>query len=352
MKNSFARVVGFALAAGGALAFSGAGTQAKDFFKMGSLAPGMSPFTVNTAFATIINKHLKDVEIQVSATGSGMRHQLLTARGRMDFFMSSPVGQWLMERQIGPFKKLKNGKEMSGKLRHIFTYEIGPYHFLTYADSGIQKIADLKGKKVFIGPPGGAATRVVGIMIKAQTGLVAGTDYTKINMGWSAAIQAFQDKKFDVLVFPTNAPSPAIQQIALNNKLRLLSVDVSKQGRLLKTPGRTIRTIDPTVYGANMVNTKPVSTLGALVGIGVRADMPEAMVYKITKTFWENVKDAHATASWMKNAVNLDVALVVVPHGLHPGAARYYKERGVKIPAAFRPGQKWDAKSMTFKTTK
>jgi len=338
------------LAAGVALAVSGGVAQAKDFFKMGSLAPGMSPFTINTAFATIVNKHVKDVQIQVSATGSGMRHQLLVSKGKMDFYMSSPVGQWLMEKQIGPFKKLKNGKELSGKLRHIFTYEIGPYHFVTYADSGIKSMADLKGKKVFIGPPGGAATRVVAIMIKAQAGLVAGKDYTKINMGWSAAIQAFQDKKFDVLVFPTNAPSPAIQQIALNNKLRLLSVDVSKQGRLLRTPGRTIRTIDPTVYGKNMVNTKPVSTLGALVGIGVRADMPEDVVYRITKAFWENVNEAHASAVWMKNAVNLKVALVVVPHGLHPGAARYYKEKGVKIPATFQLGQKWDAKSMTFKT--
>jgi len=352
MRNGFVLAAGIALAATGALAVSVGAAQAKDFFKMGSLAPGMSPFTVNTAFATIINKHLKDVEIQVSATGSGMRHQLLAAKGRMDFFMSSPIGQLLMEKQIGPFKKLKNGKELSGKLRHIFTYEIGPYHFVTYADSGIMKIADLKGKKVFIGPPGGAATRNVGVMIKSQTGMVAGKDFEKINMGWSAAIQAFQDKKYDVMVIPTNAPSPAIQQIALNNKLRLLSVDISKQGRLLRTPGRTIRTIDPTVYGPNMVTRMPVTTLGALVGIGVRADMPDDVVYKITKAFWENINDAHATASWMKNAVNLDVALVVVPHGLHPGAARYYKERGMKIPAAFKTGQKWNAKSMTFKTTK
>ncbi len=338
------------IAAAMTLSLGGAVAQARDFYKMGSLAPGMSPFTINTAFATIVNKHVKDVQIQVSATGSGMRHQLLVSKGKMDFYMSSPVGQWLMESQTGPFKKLENGQELSSRLRHIFTYEIGPYHYVTYAGSGIKTIADLRGKKVFIGPPGGAATRVVAIMIKAQSGLEAGKDYTKINMGWGAAIQAFQDKKFDVLVFPTNAPSPAIQQIALNNKLRLLSVDVSKQGGLLRTPGRTIRTIDPTVYGKNMINSAPVSTLGALVGVGVRADMPEDVVYRITRAFWENVSEAHAAAVWMKNAVNLMAALVVVPHGLHPGAARYYMEKGLNIPAAYRVGQKWDAKSMTFKS--
>jgi TRAP transporter TAXI family solute receptor len=336
------------VAAVGMIVSAGA-TQAKDFYKLGSLAPGMTPFTVNTAFATIVNKHLKDVEIQVSATGTAMRHQLLVAKGRMDFFMSAPIGQFLMEKQIGPFKRLKNGKELSARLRQLFAYEIGPYHFVTYADSGITDMKQLKGKKVFIGPPGGAATRVVAIMIKAQTGLVAGKDYEKLNMGWSAAIQAFQDKKYDVMVIPTNPPSPAIQQIALTSKLRLLSVDISRQGRLLKTPGRTIRTIDPTVYGKNMVTRKPVTTLGALVGIGVRADMPADVVYRITKAFWEHVGEAYGSAVWMKSAVNLKNALVVVPHGLHPGAARYYKEKGLKIPPTYQVGQKWDARAMTFK---
>ena len=341
---------GIALAAGLVLALGAGAAQAKEFYKMGSLAPGMSPFTVNTAFATIVNKHVKDVQIQVSATGTGIRHQLLVSQGKMDFFMTGPIGQWLMEKQIGPFKKLKNGKELSGRLRSIFTYEIGPYHYVTYADSGITKIADLKGKKVFIGPPGGAATRVVGIMIKNQTGMVAGKDFAKINMGWSAAIQAFQDKKFDVLVFPANAPSPAIQQIALSNKLRLLSVDVSKQAKLLLTPGRTIRTIDPTVYGKNMVNTEPVTTLGAMVGIGVRANMPEDVVYRITRAFWNNIAEVHATAVWMKNTVNLKVALAVIPFGLHPGAARYYREKGLEIGEPFRTDQKWDAHAVSAMT--
>jgi len=345
MRTTLALIAG----AGVGVAVAAGAAQAKDFYKMGSLAPGMTPFTVNTAFATIVNKHVKDVKIQISATGSGMRHQLLVAKGRMDFFMSSPIGQFLMEKQLGPFKKLTDGKQLSGKLRHIFAYEIGPYHYVTYADSGITRMKQLKGKKVFIGPPGGAATRVVAIMIKSQTGLVAGKDYERLNMGWSAAIQAFQDKKYDVMVIPTNAPSPAIQQIALSNKLRLLSVDVSKQGALLRTPGRTIRSIDPTVYGKNMVTREPVTTLGALVGVGVRADMPADTVYRVTKAFWENIGEATAAAVWMKNAVNLKTALVVVPHGLHPGAARYYKEKGLTIPAAYKVGQKGDAKEMTFK---
>ena len=327
-----------------AVVLSAGHAGAADFYKLGSLAPGMSPFTINTAFASVVNKYVPDTKIQVSATGTAMRHMLLTAQGKMDFFMGSPIGVFLMHKQIGPFKKLKNGPELVKRLAHIFTYEIGPYNYVTYASSGITKIADIKGKTVFIGPPGGAATRVVRTMIKSQVGYMDGKEYKKINMSWSAAIQAFQDKKFDVLVVPANPPSAAIQQIALQNKIRLLSVDISKQGKLLRTPGRTKRVIPSDAYGANQVNDAPVPTLGALVGLGVRANMPAEKMYAITKAFWEHIDEVHAAAPWMKKVVNLDAALEVVPGKMHPGAEKYYREIGRKIPVSFQPGDKWVAK--------
>jgi TRAP transporter TAXI family solute receptor len=327
-----------------AIVLSAGQAGAADFYKLGSLAPGMSPFTINTAFANMVNKYVPDTKIQVSATGTGMRHMLLPAQGKMDFFMGSPIGVFLMHKQIGPFKKLKNGPELVKKVAHIFTYELGPYTFVTYAKSGIRKIADIKGRNVFIGPPGGAATRIVRTIIKSQAGYLDGKDYKKINMGWSAAIQAFQDKKFDVLVVPANPPSPAIQQIALQNKIRLMEVDISKQGKLLRTPGRTKRQIAADAYGPNQVNDKAVRTLGALVGLSVRMSMPAEKVYAITKAFWQHIDEVHAAAPWMKQVVNLTAALEVVPGKLHPGAEKYYREIGRKIPAAFQPGDKWVAR--------
>ncbi len=323
------------IAMGAAVAAPGA--QATEFYKLGSLAPGMSAFTVNTTFAHIVNKYVPDTKVQISATGSGMRHQLLAAQGKLDFFMATPIGHLLMVRQIGPFKKLKNGAALVKNLRHIFSYELGPYHFVTYANSGIMRVADLKGKKVFIGPPGGSATRSVAMMILGQTGFKAGKDYQTVRMSWSAAQQAFQDKKYDVMVMPTNWPSPSIQQIAITNKIRLLSLTYAKQNRALKTPGRSRAVIPVGVYGKNMVNTKPVTTLGYIAGLGVRKGVSADAVYAMTKAFWTHLKEVHAAAPWMKNTVTLDRALQTMPHPLHPGAARYYREIGLKIPPVFKP---------------
>jgi TRAP-type uncharacterized transport system substrate-binding protein len=120
-------------------------------------------------------------------------------------------------------------------------------------------------------------------------------------------------------------------------------------GRMLRSPGRTIRVIPAGIYGSNVVNTKDVPTLGALVGIGVRASMSEDLVYKMTKAFWTHIDQAHATAPWMKFSVNKRIALSVVPHGLHPGAAKYYKEAGMKIGLRYNINHKWDARKMSVK---
>jgi hypothetical protein len=265
---------------------------------------------------------------------------LLATEGKMDFFMGASSAYWLMYKQIGPFKKLTDGPARTRKLAMIFSYPIGVYHFVVYADSGINALQDIKGKQVFLGPPGGVATRNTELLIEAMTGYKVGRDYKQVKMGWGAAASAFQDRKFDVWNPTTNAPSPQVQQIALQNKIRLLGLDKSKfdhpaAKEYFKQPGRVVTEIKPDVYGSNLVNTEPIVATGAYVGLGTRTDMPEDVIYKMTKAFWEHLDEAHAMAPWMKNAINKEQALAAIAGRLHPGAEKYYKELGLKIPEAF-----------------
>ena len=225
--------------------------NAQEILKHGSFAPGLSPYTVNTAWATMANKYVDGIEIQIIATGPATRHQLLTVQNKMDFFMMSPVTYFLLYNQKGPFKKIKNGPELIKNHCGIFSYELGPYHFTTYAADGMRNLEDIKGKKVFIGPPGGSATRSVKMMIKQHSGLEAGKDFEQAKLGWGAAVQAFQDRKIDVLVVPTNYPSPGLQQVSLTNEIYLLSLDKDKLPNLpiAKQIGRTVVEIPADAYG-------------------------------------------------------------------------------------------------------
>lgn len=313
-----------------------AGAAAQQKFKLGSLPPGTTPFIVNTAWMQAVNKHVPGAEIRISATGPALRHQLMASEGKMDFFMYGVLGYHLMYKQIGPFKKITDGPARSRKLASIFSYPIGIYHFVVYESSGIRTLADIKGKQVFLGPPGGAATRNTRLLVEAMTGYEPGKDFKQVKMGWGPAQNAFLDRKFDVWIPVTNAPSPAVQQLALKNKIRLLSLDRDKFGhpaakRYFSQPGRLVLEVPPDAYGDNQANEKPVVATGAWVGMGVRASMPEELVYEMTKAFFDNVEEAWQAASWMKDAVNLKNAGAALSGRLHPGAARYYREKGVAV---------------------
>lgn len=308
-----------------------------ELYKVTSIAPGMSPFVVNTAIAKVVNNHVDGVEFQVRATGAATKHMVDAAMGEVDFLFGSPTINWLMVNKFGPYKDMDAAPELEQKVGMILSYQIGPYHYVTRADSGIETLDDLKGKKVFVGPPGGAATRVVLTNLKAATGLTS-DDIGVQTFGFDAAIQAFQDDKIDVIVLPTNVPSPAIQQFALTKEIRVLDVPVEKLSINL-AQGGTTNVIPAGAYGDNHLGGD-ARTHGALVNFSAGMHVPEEVVYQVTKAIWENLAEIHETAVWMPNTITKKQGLELIAGRLHPGAERYYRENGWTIPdpVVFTPG--------------
>ncbi len=317
--------------------------SAKEFYKLSSLAPGATPYVVNTTFVKIVQKYNPDIEIQVNATGAATRHALDAANGKIHFYMAAPILHFFMSKQLAMYKKVKKAPELSKNLRTMFNFPIGAYHIVVYANSGIKELKDIKGKRVFLGPQTGAARTVAKGIVEAVTGYKAGEDFKEAKFnGFGPARQAFQDRQLDVLVDPTNWPSAAISQVALNNKIRILGLtdaDWEKPGvkKVMKLPGRSRGAIPTGVYGKNQVNTAPAQLPFAWVGLGTIKSMPEDVIYKMTKTFWEHIDEVHKAAPWMKDAITLKNAFVKINMKLHPGAYRYYQEIGIKIPKVAVP---------------
>jgi len=326
-------------AAAGALAVAlMAGAAAADLYKVTATGTGAAPFIVNTAIAKVVNTHVDGVEFQVRATGAATRHFVDAATGKADFIFGSSTINWLLVNHFGPFKDFTNGPELEEKVGMIFAYQIGPYHYLTRADSGIMSLDDLRGRTVFAGPPGGAATGVVLRAIEEATGIKA-EEMRVQQYGFDSAMQAFQDDKLDVLVISTNVPSPSIQQFALTKEIRILNVPLEKV-TIRTNVGGTANEIAPDAYGDNQVNETPVTTHGAIVNFSAGMHVDEEVVYQVTKAIWENLDEIHETAQWMPTTVTPEKALSQIAGRLHPGAERYYREQGWDIPApmVYTPG--------------
>lgn len=314
--------------------------MAKDLLRMSTLGPGTSPNLVMTTFANIVNQSLPDYEIQLNATGAATRHVLEVAMGRSDFCMSSPAIHALMRNKAAMFAKIDQAPELVKKLRTVLNFPMGVYHIAVYGSSGITSMDQIKGKRVFLGPPGGAAYATMQRLFKAVAGLEEGTDYEAVKLGWDAAAAAFQDGNLDVYCNPTNAPSPALTQISVTNEIRFLGIPADKLEteavqKLVGRPGFSAAVLPAGVYGDNQLNEGDVTTLGVTVGIVSNESADEDMIYQMTKAFYAGVEDAGDSSPWL-SAITPEAAVLDINLSLHPGALRALTELGVEIPDAAR----------------
>ncbi len=323
-----------------ALLFSLGSVVAQERVKMATIAPGTSAYLTMTTFSSLVNQNQSDYTINVDATGAATKHGIELSRGKLDLAMGAPTVYFFLKNKKAMYAKLDDHAELAEQQRLVMWFPYGQYHFITYADSGINTIDDLKGKKVFLGPPGGGAWAAAHSWVKAVAGLDAKEgDYESVKASWSSAFQGFQDRQFDVYVNGGIAPFPQVEQLALSNKIRLLGIDEETYGNaeaakkyLGALPGRAVGVINKGVYGENVAMDHDIYTNSATVGIIARKDLSDDKVYAMTKAFWDAVPEARKSTPWLEG-ITMEYAVQEGGMKLHPGAQRYYEEMGIEIPS-------------------
>jgi TRAP transporter TAXI family solute receptor len=317
--------------------FTATAAYAGQTLKMATIAPGSSAYLTMTTMATMINQAQDNIEIKVDATGAATKHMIDLAKGKIDICMNSPVVYSLMKAKKAMYKKLPDAPELAKNLNLLFWFPYGQYHVVTYADAGMKTLKDIKGKRVFLGPPGGGAWNAAKEWVQVTTGYLPNKDFDNVKGSWSSAFQGFQDRQFDVYIAGGIAPFPQVEQLALTSRLHLLGLSKteyeSNKGAITATtkPGREVGIIPVGTYGAGVDNKTDVYTLGSVVGVSVNKSMDADLAYQLTKLFWEEAEKNAKTHPWL---ANLSKKYAVQNGGmkLHPGAARYYKEQGIPIP--------------------
>ncbi|MGY9036668.1 MAG: TAXI family TRAP transporter solute-binding subunit [Rhodobacterales bacterium] len=302
-------------------------------------SPGQSTFAFTTTMQTIVQRETS-IRMNVTSGQTSTRSTLDAANGAVDLFISSPAINYYMKEGIQMYEGMANAPELFKNVRQIVNFPLGPYHILTYADSGIETLEDCRGRRIFIGPPGGAATTVGLAIMESATGMKPG-DYEQAKLDWTSGQQAFQDRQVDLAIIPTELPSATIMQYALLGKIKLLTVPEEAKTRgplqaMLNIPGRTITEIPAGIYGENQVNEETVEAVGSWVGIGTHAGVDDETIYAVTKAMFENLDDMHAGAEWM-SFFTPETALLQLNAPVHIGAYRWYKENGVEVPAQYIP---------------
>ncbi|PJE53218.1 TAXI family TRAP transporter solute-binding subunit [Marinomonas sp. BSi20584] len=275
------------------------------------------------------------VDIQLSLNQTLTKSLLKIGQGSLDSAVIPPLAFTAMQKGVGPYAKMADkAKALSENVRGLFTLPGSYYHAITRADSGINTWADARGKRVYIGPPAGAANSQI-ISLAAAGGLAEG-DYEAIKAPWGAAAQSYQDGQFDVFVGTFSLGSQSLAELSLSNDIRLLGVPGEK---MIPPKGLGMQAAEiPANTYPGQVNTTSVLTWQTIMMMAVKKDLSDDIAYTLTKQFVENRLALAKSNSLFNDLLTTDY-FVGVNAPLHPGAVRYYREAGIAIPEELLPPQ-------------
>jgi TRAP transporter TAXI family solute receptor len=314
-SKSLCLLVGFTLIF--VLPFTAFGQQKVDVkFMTGPM--GGSWYPLGGAIAELIQKNIPGTTVTV-APGGGMANVVGVQGGKADIgFGNSPTSADAVFGKA-PFKaKAKNLKQLANLYPQYF-------QMFVLEESGIKTVADLKGKTICPGPKGHT-----GELVSRQILEVYGLSYKDLSkvqhVSYTDSISLIKDGHADAWLPGTTIPASAGLDLATTKKIRLLALPDDKIKAMQKFNVGYLKRIIPkgTYPGVDY----DVATIGYFTHMVVSAKLPDSLVYQITKVIAENLDRLTQVVSAMKGVRVEDLALDIgVP--FHPGAAKYYKEKGV-----------------------
>lgn len=200
-------------------------------------------------------------------------------------------------------------------------------HLVTHARSGINRVADLRGRTISIGSPG-SGTAILAGRILAAAGIDQQRDLRTQSLGVAQSADALKDGKIDAFFWNGGLPTAAIVELVNSPGIepRILSTE-DMLPRLQQAHGESLyyRAVIPQDVYSMAADVPVVAVANLLV---VSESMPEDLAYDITRLLFEKQEEL-ATIHPQARDLSLDTALTGSPVPFHPGAIRYYRERGV-----------------------
>jgi TRAP transporter TAXI family solute receptor len=201
------------------------------------------------------------------------------------------------------------------------------YLHLVTLDPGIRSLADLRGRVVSMGLPG-SGTEITARRVVSAAGLDLERDVTRRGIGPTQGADALKDGKLDALFWSGGLPTPAFLDLAHSPNVRMRLVPTATALDALRIAHGDLYTSLEIPAGAYRGVDSAVPVVGVANLLVVRSDMSDDLAYQLTRVLFERQADLAAVHPEAKK-LSLATAVRGSPLGFHPGAVRFYRERGV-----------------------
>jgi uncharacterized protein len=195
---------------------------------------------------------------------------------------------------------------------------------ITRADFGINSVRDLKGKSVSSGAPGSGQYQLLTDLLKVHG--MSRADVKEDLSSFTQAVDKIKDGNLHATLITAGIPTAAVTDFAQSHALKVIALAGPEIAELQKQQPYYTRV--PLPANTYKGQSAAVDTL-AVMAVWVAHDaVPDAMAYEVTKALYENTAIMGQVHVQGKN-ITLSTALGVGTAPLHPGAAKYFKEKGV-----------------------
>ena len=318
-NRTIAWMAGAALATGLA---AGASAQ-QQFISIGTGGVTGVYYPTGGAICRLVNKNRKEHGIRCSAESTGGSvYNINTVRaGELEFGVAQ--SDWQFHAYNGTSKFEEQGKFEN--LRAVFSVHPEPFTLLTRGDTGIGKFEDLKGKKVNVGNPGSGQRATMEVVMESY-GITMGDLALAAELKGAEMAQALCDGKIDAMIYTVGHPAAAITEATNTCDVKLVSVDGDPVKKLVDDNDYyRMATVPGGMYKGNDAD---VVTFGVGATFITSADVPEEVVYTVVKAVFDNFEDFKKLHPAFANLKEEEMISDGLSAPLHPGAEKYYKERG------------------------
>ena len=288
-------------------------------------------YPTGKAIAKIVNKKRKEYGLQVKAesTGGSVFNVNAIMMGDLEF------GIIQSDRQYQAWNGIKDWKDRGPqkKLRSISSFHPESVILVAGDDTGIETLIDLKGKHVNIGNPGsGQRNNAIDVMQACEIDWRRELSAEGFRAADSAKV--LQDGRIDAFFYTVGHPNDSIKEVTEGKrKVHFVTLTGDCIDQLVAKWPYYAKAYIPIGFYPMARNKENVETFGVKATLCTNADVPENVVYRITREIFENL-DEFKTLHPAYGVLTKHNMLEALSAPIHPGAMKYYKEVGLTIPAS------------------
>lgn len=279
-------------------------------------------YAVGGAVCRLMNKSRAETGLRcsVESTGGSVFNVNAIKSGELDFGLAQSDVQFNAAKGEAQFKG-----NADPNLRAVFSVHPEPFTVLARKDAGVTKFTDFKGKRFNIGNPGSGTAASMEELLK-QMG------WTKADFSMAAELKADEqgtalcDNKIDGFFYGVGHPSAAIQDPTIACGAKLISLTGPAVDALIKDHPYYAKATIPGGMYAN--NPDPTVTYGVLATVVTSAKVADSTVYALVKAVFDNFDEFKKLHPAFAHLDPKDMIKNGLSAPLHPGAIKFYKEKG------------------------